>query len=241
MRTYPWTNQQKTRSAVLEPSAMQEPQLDAYAEAMSLLPPCFIEKKDGDGDKENEGGKAFIRPNYLRGFIADNIAAGRKWYVGFAAARTDEKKPRYLHRPYGKGNNGALHREDLEALRKMNERLQDDEKSFVNSIHCALARRFRAIYDEVGENKVVLQKRFEKESDHWRYAFSGAKTQSRLRAAVCDLWSRAGANKVLQDSWNDVLPLLGPGRWEAARDLALLALASYKGKDRQDQATQETE
>jgi len=241
MRTLPWAKQQKTRSAVLEPSAMPEAVLDAYADAMSLLPPRFIVKKDRDADDEDDAGEAFFRPNWLRGFIADNIAAGRKWYAGFAAARTDEKKPRLLHRPYSKGNNGALHREDLEALRKMNERLPEDEKSFVKSIHCALARRFGAIHDEVGGNKVVLQKRFEKESDHWRYAFSGAKTQSRLRAAVCDLWSRAGSNKVLQESWNDVLPLLGPGRWEAARDLALLALASYKGKDRQEDATQETE
>lgn len=241
MRSLPWAKQQKTRSAVLEPTAIPEPRLQAYADAMAELRPRIIVRKDRDADDDDDAGEAFVRPSLLRGFVADNIAAGREWYAGFASARTDGKKPRYLHRPYVNGGNGALYREDVEALQKMTDHLQDEEKDFVRSIHCALAQRFGAIHDEVGDNKVVLQKRFEKESDHWRYAFSGAKTQSRLRAAVCDLWSRAGSNRVLQESWNDVLPLLSPRRWEAARDLALLALASYKGKGRQDQKTQETE
>jgi CRISPR-associated protein Cas8a1/Csx13 len=75
-----------------------------------------------------------------------------------------------------------------------------------------------------------MKKRWANEYDRWRLAFSGAKTPEQFRRAICDLFSRAGPNPVLQDHWQLLLPMLRDGRWELARDLALLALASYTGR-----------
>jgi CRISPR-associated protein Cas8a1/Csx13 len=44
------------------------------------------------------------------------------------------------------------------------------------------------------------------------------------------LFSRGGINKVLRDAWRQVLPMIDSQRWQLARDLALLALASYSGR-----------
>jgi CRISPR-associated protein Cas8a1/Csx13 len=61
-------------------------------------------------------------------------------------------------------------------------------------------------------------------------AFSGAKTADQFRQAICDLFSRVPANTELQANWTSVLPMLDERNWRHARDLALLAMASYSGK-----------
>src|SRR3712207_7908845 len=49
-------------------------------------------------------------------------------------------------------------------------------------------------------------------------------------------WARAGAQPALQEGWVELLPLLAD-RWQEARDLALLALASYRGQSRSNTAS----
>jgi CRISPR-associated protein Cas8a1/Csx13 len=44
-----------------------------------------------------------------------------------------------------------------------------------------------------------------------------------------DLFSRGGSNSVLQADWQKVIPVI-LADWQLARDLGLLALASYAGK-----------
>ena len=47
---------------------------------------------------------------------------------------------------------------------------------------------------------------------------------------MADLFARGGLNKTLQESWAEILPLFTGPDWQRARDLALLALASYAGR-----------
>jgi CRISPR-associated protein Cas8a1/Csx13 len=86
-----------------------------------------------------------------------------------------------------------------------------------------------------------MQNRFRGEYDRWRLAFSGAKTADQFRHSICDLFSRVPANKELQANWTEVLPWLDESGWQHARDLALLALASYQGKGDKDVAEAITE
>lgn len=57
-----------------------------------------------------------------------------------------------------------------------------------------------------------------------------AKNAQTLRAELADLFARGGVNKVLQEKWQDILPIFSSHDWQRSRDLALLALASYAGK-----------
>jgi CRISPR-associated protein Cas8a1/Csx13 len=66
-----------------------------------------------------------------------------------------------------------------------------------------------------------------------RIGFARCKNAAMLRQTLTDFWARAGALPDLQEAWPDVLPLLH-GRWREARDLALLALASYKPQSREE-------
>ena len=63
----------------------------------------------------------------------------------------------------------------------------------------------------------------------WRLAFANAKGADDVRGGLADLWSRAGQVPLLMESWRALLPILcDEDRWKLNRDLALLALASYK-------------
>jgi CRISPR-associated protein Cas8a1/Csx13 len=75
-----------------------------------------------------------------------------------------------------------------------------------------------------------MRNRFGGEYDKWRLAFAGAKTPDQFRKALCDLFSRAGNNAVLKQSWQDILPMLRANNWQHARDLALIGLCSYQGR-----------
>jgi len=64
-------------------------------------------------------------------------------------------------------------------------------------------------------------------------------TQEAVRAALASLWSLAGPNQELRDSWQQIVPLLRPKHWQTARDLALVALASYRSASPLENATPE--
>ena len=84
-----------------------------------------------------------------------------------------------------------------------------------------------------------MNKKFSKEFEKWRLLFVGSKTADQFRFAVCDLVSRSRGNAEIQESWQQVLPLLSDSHWQHGRDLALLALASYKGRGDKEAANSE--
>jgi CRISPR-associated protein Cas8a1/Csx13 len=104
------------------------------------------------------------------------------------------------------------------------------ESTVVQAVHAALRNRYGQIADENKNNPAAMRNRFSGEYDRWRLAFAGAKTPDHFRKGLCDLFSRAGKNPVLQKYWNDILPMLRNNNWQHARDLALLALCSYQGR-----------
>ena len=102
------------------------------------------------------------------------------------------------------------------------------ERIVVQAVHEALRGRYAQIADENKNNPVAMRNRFGGEYERWRLAFAGSKTADQFRRSLCDLFSRAGRNQVLQKQWAEVLPMLRAGNWQHARDLALLALCSYQ-------------
>src|SRR5262249_41890462 len=108
------------------------------------------------------------------------------------------------------------------------------EHLLVQAVHEALGGRYGQIAKENQKNPVAMKHRFRGEYDRWGLAFAGAKTPDHFRKVLCDLLSRAGQNAVLQKQWQQVLPMIRAENWQHARDLALLALCSYPGRDEPD-------
>jgi CRISPR-associated protein Cas8a1/Csx13 len=117
----------------------------------------------------------------------------------------------------------------------------EGEALVVKAVHEAIRQTFGRIRQEtdgVG-NKPLSQatkNRFERFREKLRLDLVGAKTQAHVRFALTDLFSRGGNNSVLREGWPQVLPVIQKD-WSLARDLGLLALASYVGRGEATEAT----
>jgi CRISPR-associated protein Cas8a1/Csx13 len=116
---------------------------------------------------------------------------------------------------------------------EMTGKLPNQENLVVQAMHNAIRNRFGRIAKEHKELGGDLGKRFDDERQRIRLSFSSAKTQNQVRKAFADLWSNAGGLKTLQDSWEEVTSFITDDKkWMLARDLALIGLASYKGRSK---------
>jgi CRISPR-associated protein Cas8a1/Csx13 len=235
----PWDNKQKYRIDAVSLDVVDERVLDAYHDARTALPSRYHIRTAARDDAEDSGG-SFVATSALRAFVTDNIARGRRWHQDFSTATNGEKKPHFIHyyRDRDRKNLGALYPEEKKGLVVMLKHLEEAERVLVSSVHTALRQRFGAIAAECESlPQETRKKRWSNERDKWRFAFAGAKTPDQVRAALADLWSRAGTVRELQSGWQQILPLLREGQWRTARDLALVALASYQGREDDADAT----
>ena len=99
------------------------------------------------------------------------------------------------------------------------------------AVHEAMRLHYGRIASENQGNPGTMKNRMGGEMERWRLAFGGAKTVDQFRHLLCDFFSRGGSNAVLRDRWHGLLGCLEESRWQLTRDLALLALVSYKGKE----------
>ncbi len=234
----PWASQQKSRVATIYVPPGVDRILDRYERAAKLLPTRIvvrtIKESSGKGQQRvtTERQESFRADSIVRPLIAENLALGKKWYAGFIKLMT--KINPATDKPY---------RDQLQFERKgLHEMIADHkmwdeagERIVVQAVHEALRGRYAQIAKENKTNPVARRNRWGGEYDKWRLAFAGAKTPDQFRKALCDLFSRARRNPVLQEQWQEVLPMLRVSNWQHARDLALLALCSYQGR-KEDEA-----
>jgi CRISPR-associated protein Cas8a1/Csx13 len=239
----PWASQQKSRVATIHVPPGDDRRLDRYERATAHLPPRIVTRvvRDtvGRGRQKvvTERRQSFRADSIVRPLIAENLALGRKWYSGFIKLMTRinpaTDSPFRDQLPFERGGLHAM---------ISDESMWDTsgERLLVQAVHEALRGRYRQIAEENEGNPVAMRSRFKGEYDRWRLAFAGAKTPDHFRKVLCDLFSRAGRNAVLQKQWQEVLPMLGAANWQHARDLSLLALCSYQGRDEPDAASAPT-
>ena len=230
LRSTPWASQQKSRTDTLMARKFGVAVLESFHRLTTSCPSRIVATK---GKKAGEPGGYWGIPSSLRGFVADNLAQHRPFYAGFATTKTKDDPPRWLHRFHSADDNlGALrYPDDQKGLIAMTTSLNEAERRLVAAIHTAIRQRFGSIADENSGNGAAFKNRCQSERDKWRMAFAGSKTHEQIRHALADLWSRAGTVRELQgDGWHILQSLLRPDAWESARDLALIAMASYQGR-----------
>lgn len=242
----PWATQQKSRTWArhsrddpelvrFEPETPSEEarRLDQFEVALALLAPRVRVKdekfKVGKRRKKPEITRevAFWADSVVRPLIADNLAVGNAWYTNFT---------RLLRDSDAQGNPYRYRlRSEREALHTMCETIEFDysrEKTLVRAVHQAIRIRLAQIKQETqGKGKSppnqATKNRRNRFREELRLSLVGAKTQDQCRAAICELFGKAGRNRILQEKWEQLLPLfVDANQWQKARDLALLALAS---------------
>jgi CRISPR-associated protein Cas8a1/Csx13 len=183
-------------------------------------------EKIGRGKKAKKKTRYFFSHSIVKPLIADNLANRKPWFQDFASlfTRNDPANGKPLR------SRLFFEKEGLFTMVNSDVWENDGQKALVAGVHYALFCQFGKISSEFGNNKGGMQNKFQKEFEKWRLQFVSSKTADQFRFAICDLMSRARGNKEIQENWQSVLPLLSGEHWQHGRDLALLALASYKGK-----------
>jgi len=210
--TVPWSNQQKTRVEILDvrPGAGQD--LRPFKTAQNFFPIKRIKPEKGD---------PFWDVPQVPELVARNTVEGRPWWRGFAEFVADKERREHVFR-YEKGGLAKMV-EDQDVFPKGPERI------FVEACHEAWRRRMAQLGERAKREGISFNDLVNREFERWRVIFSRCKNAAAIRAAVIDFWSRGGASlSALQIGWREILPLFDTQDWQKARDLALLALASYR-------------
>jgi CRISPR-associated protein Cas8a1/Csx13 len=244
----PWASQQKSRVATLHVSGADDKALDRFACALAHLPTRIVTRtiKDATGRGKSkvvtERREAFRSESVVRPLMADNLAVGRPWFAGFA--RLMLKINPATDKPYR--NQLSFERKGLHDM--INDKKMWDiegQAIVVRAVHQAISQTLGRIKEETDGKEAkkiskATENRWNRFQERLRLDLAGAKTQAQVRFALTDLFSRGGNNSVLRESWVKVLPVI-QGEWTLARDLGLLALASYAGKGQaEDSTTSET-
>ena len=156
----------------------------------------------------------------LSQFIAENLIRGKPWWWGFADIFIHKKA--YLTIKFRKNQ--------LDCMVKKTEWDTESQELFVRACHQGLRITFGKIG---GKTKEGDYPQFERKVIQLRSNLERCQNAAAFRDFITSFWGNAGKIKVLQDSWQKLLPLTtGQSDWKMAKSLFFLALASYKGEEK---------
>ncbi len=114
---------------------------------------------------------------------------------------------------------------------------RESEKLFVKACHEAIGYNHKELYKRAKDRGEVAN--YEREDTKFRTGLARCKTATAFREFITDYLSRARFMPTLEKNWEQFIDLImGAKDWKKGRDLALLALASYK-RTRSDKASPE--
>lgn len=209
--TVPWSTQQKTRVEILTVNAGTVTAIEIYKRSRIALPNRFIkpEKKEPFWDI----------PQVLE-LVAQNLSKGQPWWNDFSVFITDKSVREHVF-AYEKGGLAEMVNDEVVMP-------ESAEKTIVKACQEAWRRRMGKIGEKARREGSSFRDQVNREFEKTRVEFSRCKNAAALRQTLTDFWARGGPLPPLQEGWQDVLPLLDEMNWRKVRDLALLALASYK-------------
>ncbi|TBR56598.1 type I-MYXAN CRISPR-associated Cas8a1/Cmx1 [Westiellopsis prolifica IICB1] len=205
--TVAWATQQKTRTDMYVVEASDEV-CHNYKVCDDWLKDKAIEGKEG----------GFVATNFAKELIAENLARKQPWYSRISEKVNSNEMFKKL--AYERGG-----------LYQVIQKIQSDEreKLFVQACHEAIKFTYGQIYEQTKKRGEVPN--FDRETVRIRTGLGRCKNSDTFREFITDFWSRAGKIPTLQEHWEELMEfVMADKNWKKSRDLALLALASYKGK-----------
>ena len=204
--TVAWSTQQKTRTDMYVVEASDEV-CHNYQICDGWLQDKTIAGKDG----------SFVVTNFAKELIAENLARNQPWYSGISEKVNSNELFKIL--TY-----------ERKGLYQVIQQIQSDEreKLFVKACHEAISFTYGQVANKTKDGEIP---NFDRVTVRIRTGLSRCKKSETFREFITDFWSRAGKIPTLQEHWEELMEfVMVEKNWKKARDLALLALASYKGK-----------
>ena len=164
----------------------------------------------------------FIVPSIIRELITENLARGLPWWHNFTHAVRSNKLFNFIN----------YERKGLQAMVKNADWDEQAQILFIKACHQALYQIRGKLSSRATENEYV---QYERENERIRSGLIRCQNSEDFRHFMtANFWSKGGNISILADYWEELMPLTTkPNNWKLSRDLALLALASYKPNKQQ--------
>ncbi|UZQ55105.1 type I-MYXAN CRISPR-associated Cas8a1/Cmx1 [Trichothermofontia sichuanensis B231] len=212
--TVAWASQQKTRT-------------DLYVvEATPITSENYRLCREKFSDRimlAKDNSTSFVAVSFAKEFIAENLAHQRAWYAGLADVITSHEM--FTKLTYERG---GLYEMVKKARYDDDDAVNQRDRLFVEACHEAIKYTYGKIKSNTkpGDD---LNARFDRATTRMRSELTRCKSAEAFRGFITDFWARAGRLPTLQHHWQELMALINDAKeWRKARDLALLALASYK-------------
>ncbi|BAU65484.1 hypothetical protein STA3757_28710 [Stanieria sp. NIES-3757] len=211
-----WTRFQKIRKNV-EVIELTDKIIKNYRLCDRYFKNRVVEWEDGN----------FIAASIVRELIAENLARGFSWWHNFTHTVRSNKLFRLI----------SYEKKGLQQMVKNTDWDEEAQKLFVQACHKALHQIRGKLASKAKEDEYV---QFERENERIRSSLIRCQNSEDLRHFLATFWSKAGIISLLSQHWQQLMPLTTkPSNWKLARDLALLALASYTTPEGYKQTSQE--
>ena len=113
---------------------------------------------------------------------------------------------------------------------------EERDRIFVQACHEAWRRRMGQLGERAKREGASFSDLVRREFERIRVGFARCKNAATLRETITDFWARAGGPLPgLTSGWKEVLPLMDEKNWRKAKDLALLALTSYRPASKEEE------
>jgi CRISPR-associated protein Cas8a1/Csx13 len=225
--TVPWSKQQKTRVELFTVRPGSAEELRAFRLCLQAFEAKLVKPENDE--------PFWVTPQ-TPGLIARNLTGHRAWHYGFAdfvnadsGQKTRDGKRLRMWDVVTRNERGGL-------FKMVNQAISDERAQiFVRACHEAWRRRLGQLGERAKREGASFGDLASREYERQRVEFSRCKNAAALRETVTDFWARSGGSvPELAGGWTKILPLLGEQEWRTARDLALLALASYQPSGREE-------
>ncbi|MEH1862086.1 MAG: type I-MYXAN CRISPR-associated Cas8a1/Cmx1 [Nostoc sp.] len=164
----------------------------------------------------------FIKVNLIRSLIADNLVKGIHWGSNFWEKLVIEDSKEYLFNQLFSNREGLI---------IMAENSEEDKQYliFIKVFQQAMKGNFAKIYAKTEEGKdPPIKKKVERLRAELNYCYD----ELSFKEYLSDFLVRGGLNKYFNDHQEEIALLIKKSPWQEIRIWSLLAIASYKPKDK---------
>jgi CRISPR-associated protein Cas8a1/Csx13 len=195
-----WDANQKYLKQAVHRVEVKDRDLELYYQAAQLFPAKV---------KQTDKGETWLAISKILPWLCDNLVAGKSWYAGFFEFRK-------RHEIYERGG-----------LVKMTEALVDKERVLFETVQGAFSAYLRGQHVQAQKQGRKLD--YGQVTDKVIYRMQRPSTQKEFAKALVDFLSQF-RSKASRGVGLEVYQWLHGNDWQQARDLALLAIATYTSK-----------
>ena len=214
--------------------------ISLYTSACQYLPPTRVSRP-----KDAQSKKRTLVFSKVLAWIADNLVIGKPWYTDFSSF-CKKKTEDEVSLANGSRKKVELYKFERKGLTAMTEHLQPFEQILFDTVRGAFGNYLRKQFDfrksKLGRDLNLKERldEFDSATDKVIYRLQRPSTQQEFAKAIVDFLSQF-RSKAARGFGREIYAWIHGEEWRKARDLTMLAIATYQSKKKDGDANSEEE